>query len=132
MRPILRVTLRSSTNEEQCDAIVDSGADYCLFPLNLSDKLGLRVEDSLRVPGIVGYGSSYDSDKAEDVPFWQVELAIAPGLSISTIVGFTDRQDGVGFGILGQLGFFSKVAQVSFDYKAGRFAIMAVNPDAVL
>ena len=125
-RPRLTVTLRNVTNEEQCFAIVDSGADYCLFPLSLRAKLGLRMEDSRPVSGIGGYGSSYD--EGQDVLFWPLVLEIGSGLSISTVVGFTERQDEVGFGILGQLGFFNEVAQVYFDYNAGWFAIKGKGP----
>jgi hypothetical protein len=126
MRPVLRVTLRSPTGEAPFTAIVDSGADYCLFPLHLRAKLGLRMEDARSVSGIAGYGSSYDN--GQDVLFWPLVLDIAPGLSISTVVGFAERQDEVGFGLLGQLGFFSKVAQVYFDHRAGWFAIKPLDP----
>ncbi len=126
MRPALEVTLRSPTGEERCLAIVDTGADYCLFPLSLVDRLGLQMKDARPVSDISGYGSNYDPD--EEVLFWPVVLDIVPGLSISTVVGFSQRQEEVGWGLLGQLGFFNEVADVCFNYRAATFAIKVLDP----
>jgi hypothetical protein len=119
MRPMLRVKLQNHAKEESYNAIVDSGADYCLFPLHLADKLDLRLADPMPVSGIIGFGPGDGCD----VPFWPLVLEIAPGFSITTVVGFSEALDDKDFGILGQLGFFSKVGEVRFDYKAGLFGL---------
>jgi hypothetical protein len=133
-RPILAVMLRSSIAQAPCEALVDSGADYCLFPWYLIKDLGLRMADATPISGIFGYGDSSDAA----IPFWRLDLDVmAPpaagqlwpttSFSIRTTIGFSAKQDRMGFGLLGQLGFFSEVAQVHFDYKAGWFRIDAVD-----
>ncbi len=118
---MLRVTLRSAVAEVECDALVDSGADYCLFPNFLAEKLRLPASEARVVSEIGGYGGS--SSPEDQTLFWSVGLDVAPGCSISTYVGFSERQDQVAFGILGQLGFFSEVGGVYFDHRAGWFGI---------
>ena len=44
------------------------------------------------------------------------------------MVGFTEKLNEQSFGLLGQLGFFSNVAEVRFDYEAGLFGIAVVDP----
>lgn len=139
-RPILVVILRSSTTQAPCEALVDSGADYCVFPSYLIADLGLRMEDATHISGILGHGD--DSDNPDyAVPFWQLDLDVmappAAGqfgpttrFSIRTTIGFTAKQDRMNFGLLGQLGFFSQVKQVHFDYMSRWFRIDTVDPAA--
>lgn len=126
MRPILRVMLRSAESEEERLAMVDSGADYCLFPLYLTTGLGLLMKDSTPVSGIVGFGL----DGSEDVPFWSLALDIGSGASVVTRVGFTEKLNEYEIGVLGQLGSFSEVEQVTFNYQKGSFGIYTIDPVA--
>jgi hypothetical protein len=126
IRPALNIKLKYDGREESFKALVDSGADFCVFPLALAGPLGLRREDAKLVPGISGYGSQNGSP----LLFWIVTLEISTDLSITTLIGFSEAQDRLDFGILGQRGFFSELEQVSFAYGGGGFALR--TPDAPL
>ena len=122
LRPALKVALRSSSVRYSLLATVDSGADFCLFPLFLVDHLGLNIDEAKLIPNISGYGS----DGGEDVPFWSLTMEIENGPSLSTMVGFSARQKD--FGLLGQRGFFSEFEQINFSHRGQCFSIKAAEP----
>jgi len=52
--PIVATVLESKTNrlDFSFDSIIDSGADYCVFPSQLGELIGLNVELGKRLPNI--------------------------------------------------------------------------------
>ena len=122
MRPLLKVALQHDECEERCDALVDSGSDYCVFPMDLHKRLGLSLEEAKCVRGVTGYGST---EAPSEVFFWRVTMrfdSVNSSHAITTLVGFSEHQQTLGFGVLGQLGFFSELMQVTFYYENGGFA----------
>ncbi len=93
--------------------------------MSLTTRLGLRLEDAKRVPGITGLGYNNPSD----LLFWPVALQVGPNFSVTTPIGFSASQDRAEFGLLGQRGFFSEVKQVSFIYSGAGFAFLTDDPD---
>jgi hypothetical protein len=112
------VTLINGQSTFSCYAIVDSGADYCAFPLPFVSPLGLDPLHAAvdQCVGVGGYG----------VPtyFWDVVIhLIGTEESFPTKVGFTEGLNHLGMGLLGQEGFFNRF-QVSFDLcRSGLFHI---------
>lgn len=115
-RPIIPLILRSITMVILYDAIIDSGSDYCIFTLDIAYKLGINLLNENKVI-FMGVG------KEKIKGFWgEVELRIADK-TYETKVIFADIND-VGYGILGQQGFFDH-----FDVKLSyRKQIIEIEP----
>lgn len=97
-RPIIPIILKSSSSVSLYSALVDSGADHCIFSLDIADAMGikLRSKDKTKISGI---------GKEEVDGFWsQIEFRIG-GKIYSTKVIFAKINE-YGYGILGQNGFF--------------------------
>lgn len=98
-RPIIPVTLFGSEQSVNIDALIDSGADKCLFHNEIGREIGLEVEKGMKetFSGIAG--------KEISAFIHKIQLQIK-GIekTIEISAGFTDAP-GV-FAILGQEGFF--------------------------
>jgi uncharacterized protein (TIGR03437 family) len=71
-RPFVKVALNNGGKQEECYAIVDSGADYCVFPSRLIEKLALNPADVLRQSETEGYGSG----QGHPTRFWHLAINI--------------------------------------------------------
>ncbi|OIN89242.1 hypothetical protein COW80_01815 [Candidatus Beckwithbacteria bacterium CG22_combo_CG10-13_8_21_14_all_01_47_9] len=107
-RPVVPVTICHNNQEYGYLALVDSGADSCIFHGYIGDLLGIRVREGKTAPL---YGVT--SGKGE-VFYHQVELAIG-GWKIKSKVGFSYDLK-YPLGILGQYGFF-EFFSIVFDLK---------------
>jgi hypothetical protein len=118
-RPLLMATVTASNGESLPWLVMpDSGADACLFPMSLAILLKLDV---LNLPRTLtgGVGSS-----ANVTYYDTLTLDIGNGIEFKAYVGFTEGMDGVGFGLLGQEGFFDKY-NVEFLHQKKQFTIEA-------
>jgi len=116
LRPILRVTLRNGNKAVPCYAVVDSGADHCIFPLSFA--LALDLNPLGRPCGTIG-GVGNPSNP---IYFWDIMLDLEPTLQINAYVGFTEGLEAQGVGLLGQCGFFDRV-NVRFNHREKLFLI---------
>jgi len=109
LRPVVRVTLANGQQRVACYAIVDSGADNCVFPLPFVQPLGLNplLASAESTCGVGSY--------AVPTYFWDIVVHLH-GTSISFPVraGFTDGLNRIGLGLLGQDGYFNRFG-VRFD-----------------
>lgn len=104
-RPIIPVFLKSKNKFIFYHALIDSGADYCIFGIELADALGIKL--SKRKVTFKGVSK----DKVQG--YWgEVEIRIG-GVSYKTRAIFAEISD-FGHGILGQKGFFN-IFIVKFD-----------------
>src|SRR6185312_1230877 len=120
-RPLIRATITASNvNSLPWLVMPDSGADACLLPVSLASLLKLDV---LRLPKDLtgGVGSS-----ANVTYYDTVTLNLGSGLEFKAYAGFTAGMDNVGFGLLGQNGFFDKY-NVEFLHRQKRFTIEATR-----
>ncbi len=97
-RPIIRIVLRSGSNFVLYRVLIDSGADYCIFDIQIAEALGISL--SQKAVGFRGVG------KGKVKGFWgEIEIKIGyinyKTKAIFTDIGHFDH------GILGQLGFFN-------------------------
>ncbi len=98
IRPIVPIVLRSSTKVALYSALIDSGSDYCIFDLGVAHGLDMQLKPESKIK-FMGIGK----EKIEG--FWsKVEIRIG-NKTYQTKVIFADIND-VGYGILGQQGFF--------------------------
>jgi hypothetical protein len=119
-RPVAVATI-TATNGRSVRWVVipDSGADSCVFPLSLAFLLQL---DPLKMDKSMtsGVGS-----QANITYFDILTIDLGQGVSFTCKVGFTQGLDAVGFGLLGQDGFFSNF-DVHFSHKQKLFDIEVV------
>jgi len=109
LKPLIPIVVRYQEKKEKIFALVDSGADACLFPNGLADRLGIDVRTGLR-HDFIGIGASKTS-----FFFHEVEILFGK-YQVKTKAGFSSSQNiGVG-GILGQQGFFDHFV-IAFDHK---------------
>ncbi len=102
-RPIIRIVLKSKDTFVIYHALIDSGADYCIFSIELARALNIKLSKSKTSFRGVG--------KEKVQGFWgDVEIGVGEvKYKIKAI--FAEISD-FGHGILGQKGFFDQ-----FDVK---------------
>ena len=121
-RPLLPVLLEKDGKAIVGPAMIDSGADYCVFPASIGTALGIAM------PNPNAYVFSRRADAPQIAYFDTVNVTIWNGDSaeqpfrFELYAGFCDSLDHVGFGILGQEGLFSRF-QVQLYYRQNYFDI---------
>ena len=105
-RPIISIKLVHDGSLVKTAALIDSGADWCIFHGELGEVIGLEVRsgDEQDFYGIIGPGPG-------QIFFHDISIEIG-GISYSIRCGFSYDISPNGFGVLGQLGFFD-----TFDVK---------------
>lgn len=107
-RPVITIALLHQNTKEKFSALVDSGADACLFPRDAAEVLNIDIKSGPRA-FFTGIGGG-------QIPFYFHEIDIFVGeYQVKTKVGFSTSTIGT-TGLLGQQGFFDNFI-VSFDYK---------------
>lgn len=99
-RPIIPIQVRYNNILIEYVALIDSGADFNLFPGEIADTLGIKL-DYLRSESIGGISGS-----AKGYPY-TLELGIGDTFYRTTVI-FSYDIALRSFGILGQVGFFDK------------------------
>ena len=115
-RPSLVVELQTPQTLLRILSIVDSGADYCLFPSSVGTFLGLEINKG-HLRQFTGVGGMEQSSY-----FHKVNLSISAGPQFMDSVGFSEGLDSLGCGILGQEGFFDRF-EVRFNRKRRFFTL---------
>ncbi len=119
--PVLKTTLFYKNDKWlfDFDSIVDSGADFCVFPAKMGTAIGLDVYggESATTNGIGGKETLYfHKVRAEvlikDEP-WTFECR----------AGFSTKLNTKGIGFLGRDGFFDLFQEVAFNQKAKMFRL---------
>jgi hypothetical protein len=113
---VVPLTLIHRQNRISCYAIIDSGADFCTFPLVFAVHLGLDPRQARRF-STAGIGSL-------SVPafLWDVTIDLRGIAQFPLQAGFSQGLDHLGGGLLGQRGFFERF-KVAFDLPKEVFQI---------
>ena len=118
-RPIIPVRISYKNLALNIPALIDSGADFNVFPLSIAKDLGLNLninkpiifggvgEKSQKLTGYLAVIDLMIFDKGESIKF-------------SSPVVFTNDVPSNGFSLLGEIGFFDHLDQISFLYKKGK------------
>jgi hypothetical protein len=109
-------------------AILDSGADTCVFPASIAEALGIVIpnEKSSRFSGSnnepqIAY---YEEVNATILPMDAPDIdPDQPPLTFPLYAGFCETMEHIGMGVLGLDGFFSRF-NVNFHYAKGHFEIL--------
>ncbi len=119
LRPVINITLinkKYPQHHQSVKALVDSGADLCIFDAEIADLIGIVFDKGDEV-AIEKVGRS--SIKAY---FHQLEMSIND-IQFECYAGFSKNLATNGFvGFLGQTGFFDQF-KIMFDYKAKKIKI---------
>ena|SRR3989344_4963242 len=114
-RPVIPVTIKANTKFVIYEALIDSGADLCIFDAQLATILGVSLGKGKKkkVGGITG-----------NLQFFYVHQVIIEvgGWDYEIEAGFMPNIPPYGYGILGQTGFFENFV-VKFDYSKAEVEI---------
>lgn len=108
LKPIIPVEIVYGGAKLRYAALIDSGADFCIFDGEVGEQLGIKVRSGSREI----FGGIQERGGAE--AFLHKVVLNVGGCDYKTIVGFSYDIAKHGFGILGQKGFFDMFS-IKFD-----------------
>src|SRR3989344_2362767 len=98
-RPLIPVRISAKEKFILTRALIDSGSDYCIFPLDFAYDLRLPLVKSKRT-----IFRSF-SGEAATIYLHQINLSIDT-YRVKILAGFTEEIGAYSYGVLGQKGFF--------------------------
>lgn len=108
LKTIIPIELSVGEISIRYGALIDSGADFCIFDAEIGENLGLNIESGVQID----FGGIQEKGGAKAY-LHQINLTLG-GHNVKTLTGFSYDVAKHGFGILGQKGFFD-VFSVKFD-----------------
>lgn len=107
LRPVIPIELISQNRSVKHEVLVDSGADFCIFDAQIGEILGIDVEkgEPQPVSGITGATETY---------YVHAITIKVGGWPFSIHAGFLPNIARLGYGVVGQRGFFDLFV-VKFD-----------------
>jgi hypothetical protein len=115
-RPYLALNLINQASFFRCYALVDSGADDCIFPSSFAAQLGLNYLTGRHYP----FGGAASGQ--QDAYFFDLEIDIIGISRYAVPIGFSPALEQWGHGLLGQCGFFDKFT-VAFYQSENKFTL---------
>ena len=100
-------------------SVVDSGADYCVFPANFGERLGLEVTKGRRAQ-MAGFGGGGECFYHKIGVLVLIENKI---WRFECFAGFSERMNEMGIGLLGRHGFFELFDEIIFDQRNKLFKL---------
>lgn len=114
-RPVIDILLMFGDKSIEYEALIDSGADFCIFHAEMANILGIGVDQGKRMT-FHGTGGT-----PQTAYFHQIQIKIG-GRPMDLYCGFSYDMQSLPYGLLGQTGFFDKF-KVEFDYQNKRIEI---------
>ena len=106
-------------------SVVDSGADFCVFPAKFGELIGIDIKNGQSIPSF-GVGGK------EMLYFHQIKVGIIIRNEIwkfDSRVGFSYKMNDKGTGLLGREGFFDLFSEISFNQKKRMFKFKEGHED---
>ncbi len=117
LRPVIPIRVKHKGRAIGYEALIDSGADYCIFHSELAEIMGIAW-DKGEIVSLGGVGGKKFKGR-----FSKVKISVG-GNEIETKVLFSDDIPDFGYAILGQVGFF-EFFRIRFIYQKGEIQIKA-------
>lgn len=114
-RPVVNILLLFNSQSVKYSALIDSGADYCIFHAEMTDLLQLDVKKGKK---LTFYGTSGEPQTAY---FHKINIELG-GWLMDLYCGFSYDMKSLPYGILGQTGFFDRF-KVEFNYQIKRIEL---------
>ena len=108
LKPIIPIKVSAGTSTLRYAALIDSGADFCIFDAEIGEVLGLDIQKGSKEP----FGGI--QEKGGAVAFIHKIIINIGGWDYQVEAGFSYDIAKWGYGILGQKGFFDTFV-VKFD-----------------
>ncbi len=108
LRPVIPIEIVHRNRSVPYEVLVDSGADFCILDSQIGELLGIDIikGEKGEVWGITGVGETY---------YIHLVTLKVGGWSYKIRVGFLPRIARLGYGVVGQRGFFD-IFTVKFDF----------------
>lgn len=120
LKPIIPIRISYKDKSAKYAALIDSGADFCIFDAHIGDYLGIEVRSGEKEAfgGVqeAGLATAYFHEVGVTIGDWEYK----------TNIGFSYDIAKYGYGILGQKGFFS-LFKITFNYGAGEMELISNN-----
>ena len=114
-RPVITIKVKCNNKEIEYLALIDSGADFCMFHAEIGEHLGIDVNKGKRLKF---FGVTGDKQVAY---FHKIKIEVG-GHEKECYCGFSHELNKMPYGILGQKGFFDQF-KVSMDYNKNRIEL---------
>lgn len=117
-RPVVDVELFGPTNSIPTIALLDSGADFCLFNIEYAKAIGIDITkcEIDRTVGIEG--------GTKDIYMTELEIQVKDLNKVKIPIGFIDSRSVTG--LIGQTGFFD-LFRIKFERDHNSFEISPVK-----
>ena len=104
-------------------SVVDSGADYCVFPASFGERLGIDVKNGkpAKMSGFGGGGQCF---------YHKVNVLVMIENKIwrfECFAGFSELMNDLGIGLLGRHGFFELFEEIIFDQRSKLFKLKLLS-----
>ena len=119
-KPIIPVKISVGKKSLRYAALIDSGADFCIFHAEIADALGIDIQSGtdIEFAGIQEAGPA----KA----FLHTVTLTVDDVEFQTSVGFSYHLAPYAYGMLGQKGFFDRFS-VNFELSKGEIELEAAS-----
>ena len=124
--PIIKTFLFHQSKETNFsfDSVIDSGADFCVFPADFGEMMGLKVQEGQHLPSF-GVGGK------DTLFFHKIKVGIIVREEIWEFechAGFSKKMNKKGVGLLGRDGFFDLFNEISFNQNTKMFRLKGEGP----
>lgn len=120
LRPAVPITLINGDEQLRYFALVDSGADFCIFHAEVGEQIGLDIESGKKLEF-----SGIEVNKGLTAYFHQIDIQVG-GYKFGCYAGFSKDLEGLPYGLLGQVGFFD-LFKISFEYGKERLELQSIE-----
>lgn len=108
IRPVIPITLINGDDKISCLAIIDSGADLCIFHAEMGEQIRIDIESG-KLQNFTGI-----SGQQKTAYFHDIKIEVG-GHEFDCFVGFSRDISDMPYEMLGQVGFFS-LFNVTLDF----------------
>jgi len=123
-RPVIPIQLIRCANKVRYLAMIDSGADFCVFHASIGEIIGLTIESG-KSQYFSGVSGQQNISSGLLAYFHDIQIEVG-GYKFDCWAGFSRDIENLPYGFLGQLGFFD-LLDIHFNYNKERIELKLKN-----